>query len=70
MPTPTNSPDIDVTKYTEVASTAIHRIAASRPMSKSRSALFFSVRIYWKRCTNIVATVIARIPWLTGRVSI
>ena len=37
----TNSPDINVTKYTEVASTAIHRIAASRPMSKSRSALFF-----------------------------
>ena len=58
MPAPTNSPDINVTKYAEVVSTAIHRIAVSRPTSKSRSALFFSVRIYWKRCTNIVATVI------------
>ena len=54
MPAPTNSPDINVTKYAEVASTAIHRIAVSRPTSKSQSALFFrcvyigkGVQILW-----------------------
>lgn len=55
MPAPTNSPDINVTKYTEVVSTAIHRIAASRPMSKSRSVLFFRcvyIGKVYKYCGN------------------
>ena len=54
MPAPTNSPDINVTKYTEVASTAIHRIAASRPMSKSRSAFFgaYILEKVYKYCGN------------------
>mgnify|MGYP007105444493 CR=1 FL=1 len=56
MPAPTNSPDINVTKYAEVASTAIHRIAVSRPNEQKPVGLvFFGAYILekvYKYCGN------------------